>query len=91
MLEDLSVLRQESACALTGRHSGVAAGAFTYGGFMVVQGFFIRVEDIGWWWRWMHWISMHSYAFSAVMYNEFDGREFTCNEPGRSMWPCVDG
>jgi len=67
---------------------GIAAGAFTYGGYMVVQGFFIKVEDIGWWWRWMHWISMHSYAFSAFMYNEFSGREFTCDNP--RAWPCED-
>eukprot|EP00241_Pyramimonas_parkeae_P015408 CAMPEP_0114297338 /NCGR_PEP_ID=MMETSP0059-20121206/11802_1 /TAXON_ID=36894 /ORGANISM="Pyramimonas parkeae, Strain CCMP726" /LENGTH=597 /DNA_ID=CAMNT_0001419567 /DNA_START=157 /DNA_END=1947 /DNA_ORIENTATION=+ len=68
---------------------GIALGAFTYGAFMVVQGFFIRVEDIGWWWRWMHYIAMHSYSFSAFLDNEFKGKDFTC--PGESrMWTCTD-
>ena len=48
---------------------GIALGAMVYGGFMIVQGFFIKVENIGWWWRWMHWIGMHSYSFSAFMQN----------------------
>lgn len=55
---------------------GIALGAMIYGAFMVVQGFFIKLENIGWWWRWMHWIGMHSYSFSAFMYNEFHERQF---------------
>ena len=55
---------------------GIALGAMIYGAFMVVQGFFIKLENIGWWWRWMHWVSMHSYSFSAFMHNEFHGRVF---------------
>jgi ABC-type multidrug transport system permease subunit len=53
---------------------GIAAGAFTFGGFMVVEGFFIKVEDIPPAWRWMHWIAFHSYSFANFMYIEFDGR-----------------
>lgn len=55
---------------------GIALGAMIYGAFMIVQGFFVKLENIGWWWRWMHWIGMHSYSFSAFMYNEFHGRHF---------------
>jgi ABC-type multidrug transport system permease subunit len=55
---------------------GIALGAMVYGAFMVVQGFFIKLENIGWWWRWLHWLGMHSYSFSAFMYNEFHGRVF---------------
>lgn len=55
---------------------GIALGAMIYGAFMVVQGFFIKIENVGWWWRWMHYIGMHSYSFSAFMKNEFKGRVF---------------
>lgn len=55
---------------------GIAAGAMVFGGFMVVQGFFIKIEQIGWWWRWMHYISLHYYSFAGIMYNEFHGRTF---------------
>ena len=24
----------------------------------VVQGFFVKLENIGWWWRWMHWAGL---------------------------------
>ena len=67
---------------------GIAAGAFVYGGFMVVQGFFIPVGQIGWHWRWMHYISLHAYSFSAFMHNEFDGRTFKCS--GGGMWRCEE-
>lgn len=55
---------------------GIALGAMIFGAFMVVQGFFIKVENINWYWRWMHWIGMHTYSFSAFMHNEFSGRVF---------------
>ncbi|KAJ8901039.1 hypothetical protein NDN08_004901 [Rhodosorus marinus] len=48
-----------------------AVAACIYATFMVVMGFFIRLENIGWWWRWMHYISMHSFSFSSFMLNEF--------------------
>ena len=50
-----------------------------YGGFMVVQGFFIKLNQIGWYWRWMHYIGLHSYSFSGFMYNEFHGRTFAAD------------
>jgi ABC-type multidrug transport system permease subunit len=80
---------------------GIAAGAFTFGGFMVVEGFFIKVEDIPPGWRWMHWIAFHSYSFANFMYIEFDGRiiglslflshsptcSSTCLPFSRILWP----
>ena len=36
---------------------GIAASAFIHGGFMVVEGFFIKVDDIPPGWRWMVLIS----------------------------------
>ena len=32
---------------------GIAAGAFVFGGFMIVEGFFIKLADIPLGWRWM--------------------------------------
>lgn len=58
---------------------GIAGGAMVYGGFMVVQGFFIKLNQIGWYWRWMHYIGLHSYSFSGFMYNEFHGRTFAAD------------
>lgn len=55
---------------------GIAGGAMVYGAFMIVQGFFIKLDEIGWWWRWMHYIGLHSYSFAGFMINEFDGRVF---------------
>lgn len=69
---------------------GIAAAAFAYGGFMVVAGFFIPVGQIGWQWRWLHYISLHAYSFSSFMHNEFDGATFSCT--GDGMWRCgADG
>ena len=56
---------------------GIALGGMIFGAFMVVQGFFIKVENINWYWRWMHWVGMHTYSFGAFMHNEFSGREFS--------------
>ena len=55
---------------------GIAVGGMIFGAFMVVQGFFIKVENINWYWRWMRWIGLHTYSFSAFMHNEFSGRVF---------------
>ena len=41
---------------------------------MVVEGFFIKVDDIPPAWRWMHWIAFHSSSFANFMHIEFDGR-----------------
>uniref|UniRef100_A0A7S0BHM4 ABC-2 type transporter domain-containing protein n=1 Tax=Rhodosorus marinus TaxID=101924 RepID=A0A7S0BHM4_9RHOD len=70
-----------------------AVAACLYGAFMVVMGFFIRLDNIGWWWRWMHYISLHSYSFSSFMINEFSGTEWPACPPvdGQPGTPAISG
>ena len=73
------------AVALPSFILGIAAGAVVYGCFMTVQGYFRSVDSITWVLRWMHWISLHSFAFGSFIQNEFAGREYTCDpEAGTS-------
>ena len=69
---------------------GIAAGAFAFGAFMVVQGFFIKIELIGWWWRWMHYIGLHSYSFSSLLYVQFHNQTYPCVNGQSGMWQCVN-
>ena len=55
---------------------GIALGAMIFGAFMVVQGYFIKVENINWYMGWLRYVGMHTYSFSAFMHNEFSGRVF---------------
>jgi ABC-type multidrug transport system ATPase subunit len=71
--------------------AGIAAGAMMFGAFMVVQGFFIKLEKIGWWWRWMHYLALHSYAFKAFMDNEFRGRKFPEGKLNGVVIPEISG
>ena len=65
---------------------------------VVVQGFFITLDKIGWWWRWLHWVRFHSYSFASFMTNEFEGASFACTqsstlsfcEPGQESVPGDD-
>jgi len=50
---------------------GIAVGAFIFGAFMCVMGFFITLDEVGWWWRWMQYIAVHYYSFSTFMYNQY--------------------
>eukprot|EP00189_Rhodosorus_marinus_P001181 CAMPEP_0113964168 /NCGR_PEP_ID=MMETSP0011_2-20120614/6965_1 /TAXON_ID=101924 /ORGANISM="Rhodosorus marinus" /LENGTH=614 /DNA_ID=CAMNT_0000976391 /DNA_START=325 /DNA_END=2166 /DNA_ORIENTATION=- /assembly_acc=CAM_ASM_000156 len=70
-----------------------AVAACIYGMFMVVMGYFIRLDNIGWWWRWMHYISLHSYSFSSFMINEFSGTEWPACPPvgGQPGTPAITG
>mmetsp|Transcript_2757 Transcript_2757/g.6592 ORF Transcript_2757/g.6592 Transcript_2757/m.6592 type:complete len:656 (-) Transcript_2757:287-2254(-) len=70
---------------------GIAAGAMIYGAFMLVQGFFIKLDQIGWWWRWMHFIGLHSYSFSAFMVNEFEGTNFPQGDSNGVVIPAITG
>jgi len=53
--------------------AALAACAFVFGTFMILQGFFIRFPDIPAAWRWLHWAGFHSYSFRTALFNEFDG------------------
>jgi ABC-type multidrug transport system permease subunit len=46
---------------------GIALGAMIYGAFMVVQGFFVKLENIGWWWRWMHWVGLDTTFHNVIL------------------------
>ena len=41
---------------------GIAAGAMMFGLFMCVQGAFISLDKIGWWLRWIQYITVHFYG-----------------------------
>ena len=51
---------------------GIAVSAGFFGMCMVVEGFFIVFEEIGWWIRWVGYITPHRYAFRAFMRNEYN-------------------
>jgi hypothetical protein len=43
---------------------------------MLVGGFFIRFVSIGAAWIWLYWVSFIQWTWSALMVNEFQGRQF---------------
>jgi ABC-type multidrug transport system permease subunit len=51
---------------------GIAAAAGFFGLCMVVEGFFIVFNTIGWYIRWMGYVTPHRYSFRAFMRNEFN-------------------
>lgn len=55
---------------------GIAMGAFLFGAFMVLQGYFTHLEYIPWPLRWLSFFGLHSYSFAAMVINEFDGRTY---------------
>jgi ABC-type multidrug transport system ATPase subunit len=58
---------------------GIAVGAFSFGLFMVVQGYLTSIEHIPWVLRWMQYIALHSYSFAAFCINEFEGRTYAAS------------
>ena len=52
---------------------GIAAGAGFFGLCMTVEGFFIVFDTIGWYIRWIGYVTPHRYSFRAFMRNEFTG------------------
>jgi ABC-type multidrug transport system permease subunit len=55
---------------------GIAVGAFTFGAFMCVMGYFVEFSSIGWWWKWMRYIAVHYYNFSTFMSNQHEGQVY---------------
>lgn len=51
-------------------------GAFLFGTFMVVEGYFVQAKYIPWGLRWLGFIGLHSYSFAAMVVNEFHGRTY---------------
>ena len=67
---------------------GIAVGAFTFGAFMCVMGYFIAFSQIGWWWKWMRYIAVHYYNFSTFMTNQYWGRTYSAYCPDPTAFPC---
>jgi len=62
---------------------GLAATAFILALFTVVQGFVIRMENLGPV-RFVRWVSFHGFALGAMFANEFRGRTFPASP---NTWP----
>ncbi|CAM9453866.1 unnamed protein product, partial [Phaeothamnion confervicola] len=41
----------------------------------LVSGYMPSYTGIGWWWRWLSWVTPVSYGFEGLMINEFNGRD----------------
>jgi len=50
---------------------GIAVAAGFFGMCMIVEGFFIVFYDIGWWIRWIGYVTPLRYSFRAFMRNEY--------------------
>ncbi|KAJ3174853.1 ATP-binding cassette sub- G member 2 [Geranomyces variabilis] len=46
--------------------------------FLIFAGQLIATTQIGWWFRWLHYLSPIGYAYSAHAQNELAGLDFTC-------------
>lgn len=46
---------------------------------MVFSGFYINLESIGWWFRWLSYVSPVRYGYVGVMKNEMSGLVFSCD------------
>lgn len=58
--------------------ASLAIVSFINGFFMVVEGFFIRYENLPKFWIWGHYWAYHKYGFEAMAKNDFEGRNFDC-------------
>ena len=60
--------------------AALAIVSFLNGFFMIVTGYFIRVENLPKFWLWGHYIAYHKYGFEAMVHNDIDDLNFDCNE-----------
>ncbi|TMW64529.1 hypothetical protein Poli38472_011409 [Pythium oligandrum] len=72
----LSMLAAESVMHVLGTMVndgiiGIALGASLFGMFALVEGFMIPRAAIPTYWRWMHYLALHSYAFKTFLHMEF--------------------
>ena len=59
--------------------AALAITAFLNGFFMVVEGFFIRYENLPRFWIWGHYWAYHKYGFEGMLKNDMDGLNFQCD------------
>ena len=64
---------------------GLAAGAGLFGMYMLLCGYFVLFQNIGWWLRWFSYIDFQRYCFEGMMYNEFYGANYTL-APGQCLF-----
>eukprot|EP01135_Chromosphaera_perkinsii_P006886 Nk52_evm41s621 gene=Nk52_evmTU41s621 len=60
--------------------AALAIAAFANGFFMVVQGFFVKKDNIPNYWIWGNYISYQTYGFQALVKNDFPGLLFKCGQ-----------
>lgn len=69
---------------------GIVTTATIFGLYVGVMGAFVGVNDLGWWIRWVHYISLHYYTFSTCMVNQFRGMTYSSirgqDIPGRAFY-----
>merc|ERR1712137_1466696 len=58
--------------------AGLSAGAGSFGGFMLLCGFFLLKKNIPNYWIWAHYLSFEKYGFESLMKNEYEGASFDC-------------
>ena len=51
-------------------------GFFSLSTMMLLNGFMLPAEKVGWWFRWFTYINPLQWAFAGLVINEFDGLEF---------------
>ena len=69
---------------------GIAGAAGFFGLCMIVEGFFIIFTEIGWYIRWLGYITPHRYSFRAFMRNEYQSIQ-NLTSPGFSSGPALVG
>ncbi|KAJ3012876.1 ATP-binding cassette sub- G member 2 [Thoreauomyces humboldtii] len=57
--------------------------------FMLYGGMILNTQRLGWWFRWIHYLSPIGYGFSALAQNELAGATFSCL-PGEACVPNGD-
>jgi len=55
---------------------------------MIIGGFYIPYETISPALRWLSWLSMARYGFSAFIVNEFGGRHIPCGDDSEDEESC---
>lgn len=65
--------------------AALAIVSFLNGFFMIVEGFFIRKENLPKFWIWGHYIAYHKYGFEGMLKNDVDDLSFDCSNTGVCM------
>lgn len=58
--------------------------------FMLLSGFLIRKPQMPSWWRWTTWVNPLHYYLSGAIFNQFDGKMFSCEDDERAPFPRPD-